>query len=85
VEIQLMQKVYEDAKIHLNSISLNGKFKLIDSALLQTHACYICFLESCYFDYTYEYILRCFAYVLNENVFSKEMIYEKRLSFGRKM
>jgi hypothetical protein len=27
--------------------------------------------------------LRCFAYVLNENVFSNEMIYEKRLSFER--
>jgi hypothetical protein len=46
-------------------------------------ACYICFLEPYYFDYTYEYILRCFTYVLNENVFSKKMIYEKRLSFGR--
>jgi hypothetical protein len=28
--------------------------------------------------------LRCFTYVLNKTMFSKEMIYEKRLSFGRK-
>jgi hypothetical protein len=32
----------------------------------------------------YEYILICFIYVLNENMFSNEIIYEKRLSFGKK-
>jgi hypothetical protein len=71
-----MHKVYEDVENHLRNIS-----QTVSSNLLTLHyftkACYTCFTEPCYFDYTYEYILKCFTYVLNENVFSKDIIYEK--------
>jgi hypothetical protein len=36
-----MQKIYEDVESHLNSISLNGKFKLTDLALFYKNMSYM--------------------------------------------
>lgn len=67
----LMKKIYEGAKSHPKRISRLNCISNLLTLYYFTKACYVCFLKPCYFNYTYEYILRCFIYVLNKNVFSK--------------